>query len=101
MSYHVANKVDKVRQRISLPDGYSIHVCSEGQGALVRINLLGPCNHTGEVSLHKGRLWYINPDMSDDAIVRTIFAAYKMFLMHEASEQFKYGGKAIFEHSHG
>lgn len=101
MSHYTTNKVDKVRQRISLPDGYSIQVCRDTQGALIRINLLGPCNHTGEVSLHPGRLWYIDPDMTDAAIVRTIYAAYKAFVLHEAAEQFKYGGEAIFEHTHG
>lgn len=54
-------------------------------------------NVTGEKTKWNGRKWYLSPHMTDGEIVQTAFKALLTALEHEAREQFKFMGQAVFD----
>lgn len=54
------------------------------------------CAKTGKVESWHGRKWYLSEHMTDDEIVKTIYAAFKAGVEHEIMEGFKVDGKILF-----
>ncbi len=50
---------------------------------------------SNEMSWQVGRRWIIEESMSDEDVVRTVFAAILMFAEHELRENFTYHGKRV------
>lgn len=44
----------------------------------------------------KGRKWLISPDMSDDQIVKTVYAAFEQAVKHEIMKGFTIKGVTLF-----
>ena len=54
------------------------------------------CVKTMQYKYWRGRKWYLSDHMTEDEIVKTVFAAVKMAVEHEVLENFKVNGKALF-----
>lgn len=57
----------------------------------------GVCNVTGERLSWSGRKWMLSPHMVDSEIVRTAWKAVQAAVEHEAAENFKFRGIAIYD----
>jgi hypothetical protein len=55
-----------------------------------------PCADTGKLTLQKSRKWYLSEHMTESEVVQTAFKCVLTAIEHEAREQFKYKGQAIF-----
>jgi hypothetical protein len=64
--------------------------------ALFRIEFLARSTVTGKVERQLGRWWYLSESMSSGEIARTIFKAVLTAEEHEAREEFRFAGMAIF-----
>lgn len=62
----------------------------------LKITCTTACRKTGEAELQHGRKWYLSEHMPDDEIIKTAFAAYERFILHEAKEGFLVDGLPIF-----
>jgi hypothetical protein len=51
---------------------------------------------TGKSGLLRGQLWFVEPQFSEDGIVRQAFRAIQAFEEHELREFFLYKGKKVF-----
>lgn len=54
------------------------------------------CSKTGNIENWNGRKWYLSGYMTDDEIIKTIYAAFKSSIEHEIMEGFKVDGKILF-----
>ena len=54
------------------------------------------CVKTGVCEIWHGRKWYLSEHMTDDEIIKTIYAAFKTAIEHEIMEGFKVDGKILF-----
>ena len=54
------------------------------------------CSKTGKVETWHGRKWYLSEYMTDDEIIKTIYAAFEAAIKHEILEGFKVDGKILF-----
>jgi hypothetical protein len=57
----------------------------------------GVCNVSGAPKPWSGRKWRLSVHMTDGEIVQTAWLAVVTALEHEAREQFKYKGEAVFD----
>jgi hypothetical protein len=55
-----------------------------------------PCADTGNLTLMETRQWFISQNMTESEVVQTAFKCVLTAIEHEAREQFKYEGQAIF-----
>lgn len=54
------------------------------------------CRKTGVLEEQHGRKWYLSEHMPNDEIIKTAFAAYERFVVHEGKEGFLVDGKPLF-----
>jgi len=70
---------------------------NEDKGALyLQLRFLAPDNLTGEDSLQSCRRWLLSRHMTPSEIVGTALKAVITAEEHEAREQFRYKGEAVF-----
>lgn len=62
----------------------------------VQIQFYDSCSITGEPQLQKCRKWFLSEWMVKQEVVRTCWKAVEAAVVHEAQEQFKYKGRAIY-----
>lgn len=62
----------------------------------IRIRFYAPCAITGEHRLQTGRLWILEDPITEDSIIKTVFAAIKACEEHEMMEFFKVDGVPPF-----
>jgi hypothetical protein len=55
-----------------------------------------PCSKTGHADTWKGRKWQLSEHMTDDEIVKTMYAAFEAAVKHEILEGFKVDGRVLF-----
>ena len=67
-------------------------ICKPVETIFIQFSQVLPCIKTGKTEIINGRKWYISKHMTDDEILRTLFAAYKMFCEHEINENFLVDG---------
>lgn len=69
-----------------------------GGATMIQVEFHAPDNHgdTEAPELQTGRKWLLSPWMTDAEIVQTAFKAVLTAVEHEAREQFRYKGAAIF-----
>lgn len=80
---------------VTFPD--TEFLVEEGSGWMVlRVEVKGRCNVTGEPSTWKGRKWPLSKHMTKSEVVQTAFLAVQTATEHEVREQFKFKGAAIF-----
>ena len=63
---------------------------------LLQAEFHAPCADTGKLTLQKTRKWYLSEHMTESELVQTSFKCVLTAIEHEAREQFKYKGQAIF-----
>lgn len=68
----------------------------DGDRAYLQVQFDAPDMTTGEPELQRGRKWFLSPHMTKSEIVTTSLKAVLTAVEHEAREDFKYKGKAIF-----
>jgi hypothetical protein len=67
----------------------------------VQICYQAPCSKAGSPLEWHGRKWYLSEHMTDDEIVKTIYAAFETAIKHEIMEGFKVNGIILFNpHTH-
>ena len=81
--------------RIVYP-GFSFELGHKGGEPFLRIHCAGICNTTGAPLAWNGRKWMLSRHMTVSEVVQTAFKAVMTALEHEARENFKYRGAAIF-----
>lgn len=72
---------------------------SPGHGAVLlylQLKWTGPCNKTGAEQEWTSRKWLLSEHMTKSEIVTTALKAVLTAVEHEAREQFKFKGAAIF-----
>lgn len=62
-----------------------------------RIEYMEPDTVTGTPELQRGRWWYVEHDFSDEAIIKTAWAALTMSDEHRRREGFAFNGHRIFD----
>lgn len=62
-----------------------------------RIEYMEPDTVTGTPELQCGRWWYVETDFSDEAILKTAWAALTMSDEHRRREGFMHNGHRIFD----
>ena len=79
--------------------GYTFNVLDSG-GYSGKVSLQAefhaPCTDTGKLTLQKTHQWFLSEHMTDSEVVQTAFKCVLTAIEHEAREQFKYKGQAIF-----
>lgn len=68
----------------------------DGKSYTIQVSVKGKCNTTGEDWNWTGRKWRLSQHMTKSEVIQTAFKAVLTALEHEARENFKYKGKAIF-----
>lgn len=81
--------------------------CKDFRFIVSRIDAYGNCtlhieadeaDHvTGQLTVMRGRAYFIDFTMTKDDFVRTCFAAVLAWIEHEARKEFSYKGAAIFD----
>lgn len=59
-----------------------------GQRAYIQLEYYARCSKTKRIETYKGRKWYLSEHMTDDEIVKTVYAAFEMAVKHEVLEGF-------------
>lgn len=82
-----------------LQTAFHVKIDQDKDSERVFIQLYYECMDSHEPMIKKiwkGRKWYLSYYMSDDEIVKTIYAAFEMAVKHEVMEGFKVDGKTLF-----
>lgn len=66
------------------------------QRPYLQIEAKGPCADSGVLKAWKSRKWFLSYHMTKSEIVQTAFKAVMTAVEHEARENFRYKGEAIF-----
>jgi hypothetical protein len=83
---------------VSFP-GYTFNVFDSGGYSgkvFLQAEFHSPCSDTGALTLQKTRKWLLSEHMTESELVQTAFKCVLTSIEHEAREQFKYKGQAIF-----
>ena len=64
--------------------------------AYIQLQYTALDSKTGTIQRWRGRKWYLSSHMTDDEVVKTVYAAFEMAVKHEVMEGFTYFGKRIF-----
>ncbi len=62
----------------------------------VQIIYVSNCTKTNQQSEWRGRKWYISEYMTQDEVVKTVYAAFEASVKHEIMEGFKVDGITLF-----
>lgn len=62
----------------------------------LQVEFNAPCSKTGDIMGWKGRKWQLSRFMTKGEIVQTSLMAVLAAIEHEARENFKFNGQAIF-----
>ncbi len=81
--------------KISYRD-WEFRVLTKGDGFLLQVRFMAPDSITGEPALQSCRKWYISSFATKNEVVGTAYKAIETAVIHEAREEFKYRGRAIF-----
>jgi len=54
------------------------------------------CGSAGEIKEWRGRKWYLSDFMTEDEVVKTIYAAFELCVKHELMEGFTVDGVKVF-----
>jgi hypothetical protein len=84
--------------RVSYKD-FSFIVGKLGEGFFIQVSFEDLNSDTKELSIIKGRKYYISPFMIEDEVFKTCFVAIEAALKHEMMENFKVDNIAPF-HPH-
>lgn len=78
--------------------GYSFKVHGDQRGpAYLQASFMAPCNMAGGVPVRQTtRKWRLSPHMTNSELVQTALKCVLTSIEHEAREQFRYRGAAIF-----
>lgn len=90
--------LEEIVSQISFKD-WQFKVDTLGDGFFIQVQFQDLDHDTGELSLIKGRKWYISKFAIPDEVVKTCWVAVDMVLRHEALECFLVNGIAPF-HPH-
>lgn len=110
---NMIKRVEKLTKRISLNifgKKFKILVCydkkytvSKGRNSprdcgrvFTQLEYKDKCVKTKKKETWKGRKWYLSEFMTDDEIVKTIWAAFEACVKHEILEGFKVDNKSLF-----
>ena len=80
---------------VSFP-GYKFCVHVHDAHTYLQAEFHSPCATTGQLTLQKTRKWQLSEHMTESELVQTAFKCVLTAIEHEAREQFKYQGQAIF-----
>lgn len=72
---------------------FALHL---GERWYLQVCFEAPCSRTGELKQQRGRKWMLSPHMTRSEIVSTALKAVLTALEHEAREDFRYKGIAIY-----
>lgn len=73
-------------------------VLGEKNGVLyLQIQFMARCNATGQTERQHCRKWQLSEHMTRSEIIGTAFLAVEQAVRHEAAEQFRFRGVAIFD----
>jgi hypothetical protein len=81
---------------VSFP-GYKFYLCRNDAGSLyLQAEFNSPCSQTGKLTLQKTRKWQLSEHMTESELIQTAFKCVQTAIEHEAREQFKYKGRAVY-----
>lgn len=81
---------------------WTFRIGRDGHGAaggirfFLQVRATSPCSVTGEPYAWGGRKWFLSSHMTRSEIIQTALMAVLAAVEHEAREDFKYQGRAIF-----
>lgn len=76
--------------------GYTFCVHAHDSKAYLQAEFMSPCSQTGKLTLQKTRKWLLSQHMTESELIQTALKCVLTAIEHEAREQFKYKGRAIF-----
>jgi hypothetical protein len=81
---------------VSFP-GYKFHLQAlPGDPPYLQAEFISPCSQTGKLTLQKTRKWQLSQHMTESELIQTAFKCVLTAIEHEAREQFKYKGCAVY-----
>lgn len=86
----------KILDAVRFP-GYQFDLVHLGSHYALQIICDGTCNITGADLSWRSRKWLLSQHMTDGEVVQTAFKAVMTTMEHEARENFKYKGHAVFD----
>lgn len=89
------HEVRQILEVIQFRD-WQFHVGAEDERMYLQVRFTAPCSKVGEVTNWSGRKWWLSQFMVRSEIVQTALKAVLMATEHEAREDFRYRGRAIF-----
>jgi hypothetical protein len=75
---------------------WTFEIGDMGEGFYLQVQFKTADNQTGELTIQRGRKWYISRHMTRGEVIQTAFLAVKTAQEHELREQFIYRGRAVF-----
>lgn len=94
--------VQKLTSRISLnvfDTTFKILVQEDkkgGQRVYIQLEYDARCAKTQKIATYRGRKWYLSEHMTNDEIVKTVYAAFEMAVKHEILEGFTVDNIPLF-----
>jgi hypothetical protein len=76
--------------------GYTFCVHVDNGKAYLQAEFHSPCSQTGQVTLQKSHKWQLSEHMTESELIQTAFKCVLTAIEHEAREQFKYKGRAVY-----
>lgn len=90
--------LERTVQEIQFRD-WTFRVEPLADGFYVQPTFMAPSTEDGTIDRQNGRKWYISKFATIDEIIKTVWLGIEIALRHEAMEDFKVDGLAIF-HPH-
>ena len=89
-------QIEALIEGIEFRDWDYVLTVEEPDRPVLQIQFMGPNNFTGEMERQYCRKWFLSYHMTDTEIVSTALVATLMAVEHEAREEFKWDGVAVF-----
>lgn len=67
-----------------------------GNRLYIQIEYSNSCTKTHKIETWKGRKWYLSDHMTNDEVIKTVYAAFEAAVKHEIMEGFKIDNKVLF-----
>ncbi len=84
----------QILAEVSFP-GYDF-AFSKGRRTYLQATFTAVCAKTGHRLLQHTRKWYVSQEATKSEVVQTMFKCVLTSVEHEARENFKYKGRAVF-----
>jgi len=88
-----------ILEQVAYKPGWEFRALYKGDGFLLQVRFIAPCEITGRPERQAGRKWYVSAHACRSEVVATALKAVLTAEEHEARERFTYKGCPVY-HPH-